>query len=108
MQTIFGTVELRASPAAANNIGPVVTAPDGVTVRVLVRNIGPADVVIGGTPAAVAGQAIGANSNYRLPTGQSDAFVLRPRQALYAVGVGNTARLSYSMSAALPIDTVVR
>lgn len=106
MQTIFGTVELRASPATANNIGPVVTAPDGVTVRVLLRNIGPVDIVVGATPAAVAGQAIGANSNYRLPTGQSDAFVLRPRQALYAVGVGAVARVSYSASAALPIDTI--
>jgi hypothetical protein len=103
MQSLFGTTEVRSSPAAANNIGPIVAAPDKTAVRVLVNNIGPVDVLIGLTTTAVAGTATGSQGNFRLQAGRDFVFVLAPRQTLYAVGIGNGGRLSYAVSEALPI-----
>lgn len=103
LQTLFGNSEILTSPAAANNIGAFVTAPDKIAVRVLVANVGAVPLAVGATPAAVAGNAVNTGANFRLPAGRSEVFVLAPRQSLYAVGIGGGGRVSYSISEALPM-----
>jgi hypothetical protein len=101
--TLLGTSDLLASMTTSDTVGPLVSAPDGVTVRVLVRNIGAVDVFLGLTPGAVVGNP-GAQATYRLPAGQADVLILKPRQVVYATGVGAGGRVSYAVSQALPFD----
>jgi hypothetical protein len=103
MITIVGTTDLLPSTSTANDVGPLVTAPNDKFVRALIRNTGQSDVFLGFTTAAVVGNP-GAQAAYRLPAGQSDVFVLTPRQALYATSVGGGGRVSFAVSQALPID----
>lgn len=101
--TTVGTTDLLPSTSTADLVGPLVAAPDDKHLRVLIRNTGQSDVFLGFTTAAVVGNP-GTQATYRLPAGQADAFVIAPRQTIYATSVGAGGRVSFSVSQALPFD----
>jgi hypothetical protein len=72
--------------------------------RVLVRNISNGLDVIIAYDAATLQTLPAASNTYTLPAGSSDVFVLAPKQALYAISLGDGARLCLAISDALPID----
>lgn len=93
---MFGTSEVVTAPTTAQDVGAFVSAPAGIRVRVVIRNIGATVLMIGLSPQAVIdGSAAG---GYTLPSGQRDVFELAPRQALYATSGGAPGRLSYAVS----------
>lgn len=104
MNAIFGTVDVVQAPAPAARIGPFYTAPDGVPMRVLVRNVGGSEIFLALLPAAITGN-IG-TAVFRLPAGTSESFPIAGRQSMYAVSSGAGGRISWAASEALPFGVV--
>lgn len=101
VETSFYTISV---PQANVNNAPAVVATSGsVPLRVLMRNTGPVQVFVAGssTDLQVSGGAVSAV--YRLPAGQTDVFVLGPRQTIYVGGVGAGGEICVSVSEAFPV-----
>lgn len=69
--------------------------------RVVVRNAGGATIVLAYDSTPLRVQSPMADS-FRLPAGQSETFVLMPKQALAAVAIGAGGIVSIAVSEALP------
>lgn len=73
--------------------------------RVICRNVGGTLLRLSFESASLG--AAGANTvdHFQLPGGQSEVFILAPRQTLYVVGAGGGGFLSYAASEAYPFST---
>lgn len=70
--------------------------------RALVRNSGTVPLRLFFDSAN--GNDVASSGIYILPAGQSDTFILAPKQSLYAVAVGATGLASVHSSDALPFE----
>jgi hypothetical protein len=98
-QTRLKTIPL---PTQGPNAQPttIATAPT-VPMRVLVRNVGGTDVLLGINAGDVVSNGGPTPDTYILPTGQSDVFVLAPRQTILGLGIGPGAIVTVALSGAL-------
>lgn len=98
-QTRLKTIPL---PVQGPNAQPITiaTAP-GTPMRVLIRNVGGTDVLLGINAGDVTSNGGPTPDTYILPTGQSDVFVLAPRQTILGIGVNPGALVSVALSGAL-------
>lgn len=76
-------------------------AANKTPVRVLVNNVGPVLIFISLETTDLAPRPT--TAAYRVPPGQQHAFVLAPKQGLYAVGAALGGLLSVTVSEALPL-----
>lgn len=89
-------------PAQGANAQPITLATaTGVPMRVLVRNVGGTDVMLGLNSGDVVSTGGPTPDTYILPTGSADVFVLAARQTLLGVGVAAGAIVSVAISGAL-------
>ncbi len=96
------TVTIPAIGSNATQAGvPPLFVANTKPMRVLVRNVGATLIFLAHSPNEV--QNTPATSGvFQLPTGVSEAFVLAPRQGLYAVAQGAGGSVSYAASEAVP------
>ena len=67
--------------------------------RVVVRNIGPNRILLAHDSPTLQNAPATANT-YEIPPGQSDVFVLAPKQGLFAAGEGAGGKISIAVSVA--------
>lgn len=94
-RTIDVDVAPTESPAILGEAGPLY-------MRVMVRNLGPAVLVLS-TDAAAVQEVLATSESYTLPVNGVDVFPLSPGQRLYAVGLGAGGRCSVFRSPATPV-----
>lgn len=74
---------------------------DKVPMRVVVRNVGGALLLIAHDSNTLQQGAIVANA-FRLPSGDSEVFVLAPKQGIFAASAGAGGQASIAVSEAIP------
>ncbi len=74
----------------------------GVPLRIVVRNVGGANVLIAHDATSLATAPPGLAGMFQLPVGQSEVFVLQPRQQILASAVGGGGVVSIAVSEAIP------
>jgi hypothetical protein len=98
---IFNTVTIPSvgtvNPATLANAS---TQP----LRIVVRNIGPVLMFIGGDTESLASPGGPSTGVFRLPAAASEVFVIAPKQGLYAVSAGAGGLASLAISEALPVQ----
>jgi hypothetical protein len=83
----------------ANNPSILYRAADKV-LRIVVRNVGGAPVLLAHESSAL--QVLGGGGTYLLPQGDSDVFVLMPKQSILAGAIGIAGQVSIAVSVAIP------
>ncbi len=71
-------------------------------VRVVVRNVGGNILILAHDSSTLANFPPGNAGTFVLPAGDSEVFVLQPRQGIYASGSGGGGLASIAVSEALP------
>lgn len=94
------TTNTLAVPAQGSDPVPLAKAAQ-TPLRVLVRNVGGAAIVLAYDPTAILTDQPMAGT-FRLPAGQSETFVLQPTQSLVAAAIGANGLASVATSEALP------
>ena len=93
------------SVPAVGTINPATIINAGqVPLRLLIRNIGPVLLFLGTDTESLASPGGPSTGVYRLPAGETDVFVLAPKQGMYAVASGIGGLVTTASSEALPID----
>ena len=91
---------LTVQPLGSTTPTTIAKASATTPLRVLLSNVGPVMIFVSTSVTDLQPQPT--TSTYRVSPGQSPAFVLAPRQSLYAVGAAAGGLLSVTSSAALP------
>ena len=86
-------------PAFGGNPATIYKA-DRHVLRLLVRNVGGPTLSIAYDATMLMTPTLA--GIYQLPPGQSDVFVLMPRQGLFAISAGNGGVVSVAISVAIP------
>lgn len=104
--SILKTMTVTSISATDGVAAPTLVCQCGKTPqRVLVRNNSLGGTVLLAFDSAPLQNAPAASSDlYELPAGQSDIFVLFPKQKLFAASPAANPRISVAISDALPID----
>lgn len=92
-------------PFGTNAVPNTVAHAADVPMRVVVKNVGPVPIFLGTASADVAGDTNGPTTNtYQLPVGDTDTFVIAPRQRLYASASAVGGIVCVALSEAIPVE----
>lgn len=94
--TTLQTLSLKA----AGESNPIMLEGYDEAARVLVRNIGPANVFLSTEAGNLSMAASPTSGVFTLPTGFEVVLVISANQKLFAAGFGKTGRVSVAVSAA--------
>lgn len=103
MASVLATVSMQSTPV--NDIGPFYSAPDDVTIRLLIRNTGASVVLLAYESSVLNGDVAAQGDSKRFPLDPGDdvVFVLEPRQGICGIAIGAAGQVSFHASRALPI-----
>jgi len=93
------------APAAGSANPATLFYADTHPMRVLVRNVGGSLIYLAHDSNTLTQTGVTANA-FRLPSGQSEVFVLAPKQALFAASSGAAGLVSIAVSEAIPTTSM--
>jgi hypothetical protein len=100
--TTFQTFDIPAAATVANR--PLAIAIAGeVPARVLVRNVGPGVIFVAADAQDTVTPEGPGSKTFQVLGGNSEVFVIAPKQRLFATGAGPGGILSVTVSDALPL-----
>lgn len=100
----LGIVTIPALGTSATQRGvPALFVATPIPMRMLIRNIGPCSILLAHSANEL--QVTPAMAGcFELPVGTSEAFVLAPKQGIYAIALGAGGLVSYAASDAIPFQ----